>query len=371
MVIPDLPLLLEKFNGRDYIWLIIPSFAIVAMLMRPISGKIADSVGRVFVMIVGAVITTLSGFFYLIFPILGLIFAVRAFHGISAGFTPTGFTAYADDIVPLHKRGEAMGIIGICNNIGNALGWVIGSEFTQKYGLDAMFMFSSFLGLISLVMFAFLKESIPHKERFSLKLLKINRHEIIEKRVMLPSIIFLLTTFSSGAILSLIGDFGTFIKVSNKGLYMAVYIGSSLIIRFLAGRWSDYYGRKKIVFLGAFFLVISMVSLAFCSGINLYLTSSIFFGIAFGLLSPSIFAWAVDLSLPQKKGKAVGTLFIFMELGIILGSSIGGLIYSNDYNNFKAVFLLSGFFAFIVLIILKKHVNFDPKKLLNRVKITE
>lgn len=347
MVIPDMPLLLERINARAYSWLIIPTFTLFALVLRPVSGKFSDTMGRVFVMVFGAIVTTLSGLFYLFIPVLSLFFIVRAFHGMSAGFTPTGFTAYADDIVPLNKRGEAMGIVGICNNIGNAIGWVLGSSFTKNFGLDAMFILSSVLGLLSVFLFLTLKESLPNKQKFTFKLLKFNRHELIEKRVMLPSMIFLLTTFSSGAIFSLIGDFSEYIKVSNKGLYMAVYISASLFVRFMAGRWSDRFGRKKIAILGCIFLFLSMISLSFSNDITLYLVSSVFFGIAFGLLSPSVFAWAVDLSLPGLKGKAVGTLFIFMELGIIIGSSVGGLIYNNKSSNFQLVFLLSAFFAIL------------------------
>ncbi|MEZ4805259.1 MAG: hypothetical protein R2852_07195 [Bacteroidia bacterium] len=45
---------------------------------------------------------------YLFIPIIWLFFVNRAFHGFCAGFTPTGFTAYADDIVPIHKGNEAI-----------------------------------------------------------------------------------------------------------------------------------------------------------------------------------------------------------------------------------------------------------------------
>jgi predicted MFS family arabinose efflux permease len=95
-----------------------------------------------------------------------------------------------------------------------------------------------------------------------------------------------------------------------------------------------------------------MFILAFSNEIVTYLISSVCFGIAFGLLSPSIFAWAVDLSLPGQKGKAVGTLFVFMELGIIIGSSVGGLVYQNNTSNFITVFLICASLALSPLFII-------------------
>jgi MFS family permease len=347
MVIPDLPVLLKRINGIEYNWLIIPTFAFIALVSRPLSGKLSDKVGRVFVMRLGAVVTALACSFYLFIPLVYLFFINRAFHGICAGFTPTGFTAYADDIVPLNKRGEAMGIVGIFNNMGNAFGWVIGSKCTNVFGLDAMFMIASGLGVISFLMFSTLKESIPEKSRFSMALLRVRKHELVERRVLLPGIILFLVVFSSGAILALIADFTIHIGIKNKGMYMAIYILASLVVRFMAGRWSDRHGRKRITLLGCLILCGSMLALAFTHEIYMYTLSSVLFGIGFGLISPSLFAWAADISVPGYKGKAVGTLFIFMETGIIIGSSVTGLLYNNDASKFSQCFLISAVLAFM------------------------
>ena len=352
MVLPDLPILLEQIGGNDYKWLIIPSFAIVALISRPFSGKFSDSVGRVFVMCLGAIITTLACFFYLFIPVALLFFANRAFHGICAGFTPTGFTAYADDIVPVEKRGEAMGIIGICNNIGNAIGWVIGSKCTSEFGLDAMFVVASILGLISLLIFLTLEETIKNPLKFSWTIFKIKQSELLELRVIIPSVVLLLTVFSSGAVLALIADYSKFIGVKNKGTYMAIYILSSVFIRFMAGRWSDRYGRRIISVIGSIFISISMLALATSFTFEAYIFSSVFFGIGFGLVSPSLFAWAADLALPNLKGKAFGTLFIFLELGIIMGSASAGLIYNNNPDNFFTAFVISAILSALPLILI-------------------
>lgn len=358
MVIPDLPMLLNTIGGKEYNWLIIPTFASIALISRPYSGKLSDHIGRVKVMCIGAIVTTLACFFYIFIPVALLFFFNRGFHGICAGFTPTGFTAYADDVVPLEKRGEAMGIVGICNNIGNAIGWVIGSKCTSVFGINTMFQIASLLGFISLLMFMTLKEHIVVQQKFKWSMLKLKRNELFEWKVLVPGIVLLLTAFSSGGILALIADFTYHVGIGNKGAYMAIYIVSSLVVRFLAGRWSDRYGRKKIALYGSLTLAISMLVLAFTGGTYLYIISSVLFGVGFGLLSPSLFAWTVDLSEEGKKGKAVGTLFIFLEIGIILGSSVCGLLYNNEVQNFKMAFIICAVLAFAAsFFVLEKRVQ--------------
>ncbi len=345
MVLPDLPILLNMINGKQYNWLIIPVFSAIALITRPFSGKLCDTIGRVRVMCIGAAVTTLACCFYIFIPFALLFFLNRGFHGLCAGFTPTGFTAFADDIVPLEKRGEAMGIVGICNNVGNALGWVIGSKCTVIFGLDIMFQIATFLGFVSLLIFITLKEEAVTKQRFTFSMLNLRKDELFEKRVWMPGMVMVLTCFSSGGILALIAEFTHSVGIENKGTYMAIYIGSSLFIRFLAGRWSDQYGRKRISLYGVIALSLSMLVLAFTEGTFLYVTSSVLFGVGFGLISPSLFAWAVDLSEEGRKGKAVGTLFIYLEIGVILGSSVCGLLYNNQVENFRLAFIICAVFA--------------------------
>ncbi|HRG07092.1 MAG TPA: MFS transporter, partial [Cyclobacteriaceae bacterium] len=64
MIIPELPEYLSNLGGGEYKGLIIALFTITAMLSRPFSGKLADSIGRVPVMIFGAVVCLICSSLY-------------------------------------------------------------------------------------------------------------------------------------------------------------------------------------------------------------------------------------------------------------------------------------------------------------------
>ena len=347
MVLPDLPHWLKSIGGSGYEWLIIPSFAFMALLLRPISAKLADQKGRILVMVIGAVATTVASGLYMALPYLSLFFIIRGLHGFCAGFSPTGFTAYADDIVPLEKRGEAMGIIGICNNVGNAIGWLLGSHLTKHYGIESMFLASICLGMCSTILFWSLPETLPTKSQFHWLSLKFKPKYILEFNVLLPAIIMLLTAYASGCVLALIADYTESIGIHNKGMYMAVYILASLGIRFMAGRWSDRYGRPKIALIGVYVLSMSMLLLALSHAHWAYYLSSVCFGIGFGLISPALFAWAADWSRPGLKGKAFGTLYIFLEIGIIFGSGVSGSLNNNLNQSYELAFMIAACLALL------------------------
>ncbi len=60
-------------------------------------------------MLVGVVCSLI----YPLISIVGAFLLLRFFHGFSTGFKPTGTSAYVSDMVPVTRRGEAMGMVGL------------------------------------------------------------------------------------------------------------------------------------------------------------------------------------------------------------------------------------------------------------------
>ncbi|MGI9158626.1 MAG: MFS transporter, partial [Saprospiraceae bacterium] len=118
MMLPELPSYLASLGGAEYKGLIIALFTLTAGLSRPFSGKLADTVGRLPVMYVGTFACVISSLLYPQLAFVGGFLALRFFHGFSTGFKPTGTSAYVADIVPVGRRGEAMGILGISMSLG-------------------------------------------------------------------------------------------------------------------------------------------------------------------------------------------------------------------------------------------------------------
>jgi MFS family permease len=100
MLIPELPAYITSLGGAEYKGLIISLFTITAMASRPFSGKIADKVGRIPVMIIGTSVCVVSSLMYPLLSSVAGFLILRLVHGFSTGFTPTGLTAYLSDMIP-------------------------------------------------------------------------------------------------------------------------------------------------------------------------------------------------------------------------------------------------------------------------------
>ncbi|GAB3664194.1 MFS transporter [Echinicola sediminis] len=361
MIIPELPEYLTSLGGEDYKGLIISLFTLTAGLSRPFSGKLADKIGRVPVMIFGAGVCLLVSLLYpLISGVAGFL-CLRFFHGFSTGFTPTGISAYVADIVPFNRRGEAMGLQSLFSSLGMAAGPAIGGFIADLYGITPLFYYSSAVALIAILLLARLKETVEETEPPQLRHLVLKKNEIIEKRVFAPSFVLFFCYLSFGIILTIIPDFSAFLDIDNKGIFFAVFTLSSLVIRLLAGRASDKYGRIPVLKMATLCLALAMTSIALSESSNMLLFSGVLFGFAIGMTSPTIAAWTIDLSLPDFRGRALATMYIALEAGIGLGALASGWLYANKSQNFPLVFLVGGAGALIALIYLFSTKHRQPQ----------
>lgn len=353
MIIPELPAYLESMGGGHLKGYIIALFTLTAGLSRPFSGKIADNAGRVPVIIFGIAVSVACAVLYAITTGVFVFLLLRLVHGMSTGFTPTGVSAYIADVVPPNKRGEAMGYVGLAGSIGMAAGPLAGSSIALHLGLDAMFYASAVVGVLSILLLFRLPETLSNPQTVAWGMLKINRHEIFEKTALPAAIVIALTSVGFGTVLTLAPDKSSFLGISNKGLIFASFTLSSLLVRVVAGRISDIYGRIKPLYVSTLLIGFSMLLMGLAPNTFWFMTAGVLFGLGIGINSPTLFAWAIDRCEQHHYGRALATVFIGLEVGIGAGSLISAGIYSNRHEWFAPAFGLSVFtcllaFAFLI-----------------------
>lgn len=355
-MIPELPAYLTSLGGAEYKGLIISLFTITAMISRPFSGKIADKVGRIPTMLIGISVCVLISLLYPLLTSVSGFLLLRLVHGFSTGFSPTGATAYLSDIIPPQKRGEAMGILGTAGTVGMATGLAVGPSIANDFGLTVMFYCSSAMAVLSIVFVMGIKETLSVRQGFSTQVLKIHKRDLFEPKVLVPCLVMMLATYAYGAVFTVVPDFCLHLGIENKGLPFVFLTIFSLSIRLVAGKASDKYGRKSIVILSTLIIAVAMLVLALSTSPVMLITAIALYGLAQGMTSPTLLAWATDLSDEKHRGRGIASLYIFMELGIGIGAFISGFIYANNAENFFVTFLtcsLLAITAFLYLIFLK------------------
>jgi MFS family permease len=343
MLIPELPSYLEGLGGSQYKGLIIALFTLTAGLSRPFSGRLTDTVGRVPVMAFGSIVCFVCGFLYPVLAWVSGFLFLRLIHGFSTGFKPTATAAYVADIAPKERWGEALGIHGLAFSTGMAIGPAIGSYITLHFSINVLFYISSAFALLSIIILMNMKETLEPalRQRFHPRLLKIKRTDIIAPEVIPAGLVVFLSYIGYGAVLTLIPDKTDYLGIANKGLFFMVFTLSSLLIRFVAGKASDRYGRVRVIKIGLVLLAVSFTLIGYAPNFMMLMAGSAVYGVSQGVLSPALNAWTVDLSHPEHRGKAMATMYIALEAGIGLGALFAGWYYHDIIENIAAVLYAS------------------------------
>ena len=355
MIIPELPAYLTNMGGKEYVGLIIALFTLTAGISRPFSGKLTDTIGRVPVMAVGSLVCFVCGFLYpFVLTVWGFLM-LRLIHGFSTGTKPTATAAYVADVVPVDRRGEAMGALGLFTATGMSLGPAMGSWLADAFSINVLFCMSSVFALLSILILMRMPETLVNRQPFRFSLLKLKADEIFDKQAIRPFWILLLLSFSSGAILTLAPALSTSVGISNKGLFFTVYTLASLAVRLVFSRTSDTYGRVPVLIISALVLAIAMGLLVLTDSPVWFYASAVFFGLSWGMNSPTIQAWTADLSNEATRGRAMATMYIALEAGIGLGAVAAGWLFNHLDWGMDAAFGLSGILALLATIWLVKY----------------
>ncbi len=358
---PELPeYLTEELNAGHLLGYIVGLFTLGAFVSRFFSGRIADRAGRKVVMVFGTVVAACAGFLYVGVGMLNegwsgesetamwgvwLFLILRTVHGLSTGFRPTGTSAFLTDIIPKERRGEALGYLGVAGNAGMAGGPALGSFIRVEYDYDEMFIVSSILGILALLLTLKLPETLTNPRKVTLDDLNIFEGGIFESSAIPAALVLLPISFAFGVFLTITPDFVDGLGYTYKGLFNTIIVVASISMRFVAGRASDKYGREPLLIIGGFLILIGMGIMSIAETKLVAAIGGVIYGLSAGVNMPTIFAWTADLAPKNKIALGLSTMLMALEIGIGTGAMISGSLFAENPKYLSSIYLGSALFA--------------------------
>lgn len=360
--IPELNKMITHLDGQNYKGLIFLLFSFAALVSRPFSGKLSDTIGRIKVMYIGLFIGLLVTPIYPYCGSLTVFLSLRFSHGFSAGFLPTGATALVTDLIPPEGRGVAMGIWGTFISVGFGVGNFFSTYITQAVGLTGLFMVGVGFVVIAGILMSLLSETLPNPQRFKLSHLKVGINDILEPTVRPAAIVMFCSATSTGVVFVTTPDISEYVGIENKGWFFLFYMSSTIFIRLFASSWSDRIGRRKALIFGLLFMFIGMLTVALSQEWIMYTLGAILFGVSTGISSPTVFAWTADLSPAHRRGVGAGTVFIALEAAIMFGSILTILFYDSTRTSIPFLYSVSAGIALVGVTYLIWHIRTQESK---------
>jgi MFS family permease len=355
ILLPTLPAYIDKIGiGQEHLGWIMGSFAIGLLATRPIVGKLADTRGRKFVLIIGTIVAAIAPLGYLTVTSVPLLMVIRAFHGVSIAAFTTAYSALVVDVSPIQKRGEIIGYMSLTNPMGVAIGPAIGgylqvaSLYSTIFWISIIFGLLSYLGANQLTAKPVIVES-PGSEIESPAAISISQI-LTNPALSIPAAVLLLIGFPFGALHTFMP---LYIQSShldlNPGLFYTMAALASFSARTVIGSRSDRYGRGIFIAGSLCCYTLGMCFLAKGGSVINFIAGAILEGLGTGTLIPMVIALVSDRSKPEHRGQVLSTCTAGLDLGIAIASPLFGAVVA--HLGYHGVFSIGAGLAFAAILL--------------------
>ncbi len=350
MILPLLPLYVKELSGGGLaVGALMASFMLTRAFLATPFGRLSDRIGRKKVIVTGMFLYAFLAFLFTVPDQWWGLFIVRILQGTASAMVWPAGEALVVDSAPEEKRGRAISIYMIFTNAGVVAGPLLGGAvlyYTQEvHHLDLLasyrvpFYFTSAISLAGAFMgLFFLKNVLPQgsvKERRSGEK---EAMATIKGRLRRSLDVLYVNSFIEGFSFSMVGVVMVFFMTVHFGLMardFSILVGAAqalgLGMIFLTGMVADRYGRKPVMVSGSLFsalftLVLSATPLLLWGKI-IALGSYTLREMGIQSAAPAMRALQADL-VPQKvRGRLIGTLHQFNNLGGVVGPVLGGFFW--------------------------------------------
>src|SRR5947199_7334340 len=165
-----LPKMRSSFGATlDSINWVLTSYIVASAIALPISGWLADKVGRKRLLLISVVVFTVASVLCATATSLPEMVFFRALQGVGGAFIVPLAQATLFDINPREKHGQAMALFGGGVMIGPILGPVLGGWLTDNYNWRWVFLVNLPVGVIcTLLLIRFMPSTEIKKRAFDL-----------------------------------------------------------------------------------------------------------------------------------------------------------------------------------------------------------
>lgn len=379
MITPALPVYVaEQFGGHDMmVSLVIVLFAVSAVITRIFTGKALVTANRRTLLLAGLITFALATAGYYWVSTLFLFLVIRVVYGIGFGIAGTTNGTMVSDVIPPKRIGEGMGYFGLSTSLSMSLAPVIGIWLLNDFGFGTLIAVSgaSAVIVIPLMMMIRVPKKPPAPDKAAVAQMADSQARKplswIDRKVVLPCVMSMLLSITYGGLVSFIALYGKEAGLANAGLFFLFNALMVLVVRPFSGKLFDRKGPGAVLPLGAVMAIIGIVLLSYTTSTAMLIVSALFYGVGYGVIQPSLQAWALKRVTPDRRGVATGAYYNSIDLGIAIGSFLLGATAS--VTGYAMMYRLSAaaMIAFLLVFAVSRTVENNRKLSAGRAETAE
>lgn len=334
--------------------MLVSIYSLGIVLTRPFSGGIADKLGKKNVSFLAFILFSICTAIYLGVDSFYFIILLRFIHGITHSIGTTAHAAMAVDFSPTNMKGQGIGYYGLAMCLAMVIAPALGLYILDHYDYRTLLILATIIGFLGSLTTGLIKAEpkihITEKRAF-------NFNNLIEKKAIPIGMLSMLLSLCYSGIIAFIAVYLKDQQIENGSIYFYLSFAASMIIsRPMIGKIIDKKGASYLVIPSLILFSLGMIAMGLTNSFTLVIISGIILGLSYGCVFPCFQTIAVQSCPSERSGSAMGTFFLFYDLGFGIGAIVLAKIsnytgYSNMY------FLISG----LALIILGLFLSIIPK----------
>jgi MFS family permease len=324
--------------GNVAVGVVIGSYAITGLLLRPFAGRVADRRGRKPAVLAGSLLVAVAGFLYLLpFGVVGLI-AARLVLGAGEGTVFTAGSAWIVDIAPPERRGRVIGLYGLAVWAGLSIGPLFGELLLHASGYSAVWVFAGAMPLLGALVASRLPDPFRPVEH-------TEHHPLIAREAVRPGVALALGSIGYATVAAFVVLHLESRGVGHGATVFGAFATMVVLTRLIGGDLPDRVGPARVATAAACTEALGLATIAIAHSLPVALLGALAMGAAFSLLYPSLSLIVIDRVPETRRGAALGTFTAFFDAGVGFGAPLAGIAAA--LTSYEGAFFLSAAIALV------------------------
>jgi MFS family permease len=293
------------------------------------AGYASERFGRRCMMGLGCLLVAGASFSVLATSYIGAFFACLLVMGMASSTFVTSALAAVADLGTPGRRVQDMSLYQGANMIGTSMGPALGGLVAGHWGLSAPFLANGTVAVIGFLVIAAMPwydtKDLGQPVKSTRAGLMALAKESIGIGLMCFSL-FYVRIASLWILMPLIAQTRFQMDLTAIGLILTCGAIANLTILPFNAVLAARLGRIRMIVLSSAFALLACTLLAFGDHSGFFWVSSILFGVASGIGTPTLTAYVADVAPADQRGPAMGLLRTAQDLSMILGPFVTGLL---------------------------------------------
>ena len=300
-------------------------FSVVSIIVRPVSGFLADRMGRKRILLAALLVGCLAQLGYAFVPTFELLLVLRCVHGLFYALFGTAIAAMAHDSLPESRRSEGMGWFGLAYVVGAVAGPALGVFLSDAFGFRAMFLVACALAGIGFVLGLFIDAGTAQRKAEGAEQLSLSVSSFFSARcvpyALVVGLIFTIWSVITTYIVIVADARG----IVGAAAFFAVNSMALFFTRPFWGKMADKHGIQVTFIPAVAFEAVTLVLLAVAQQLWVVLLAAFVKAGGTGGVLPAIQAQC-GKEEPERTGVAMSMYYLGGDIGYAIGPLIGGVL---------------------------------------------